>query len=263
MSSSTQFPIVTRDPVNVAALLTREIHHEFGKLVRRKQFAFATIALPVLLYVVFGASSRSSSPGGVQIARYMLAGTATFGVMGASLFGVGLNLALERSQRWVDLKRASPLPFSVYLLAKAITSAGFGVFTVLLLELIAVTYGGVALTASDALDLVGVGLAGSIVFGALGMFVGIMARPQTAHALINLIHLPMSFLSGLWIPLASLPTWVQNTAPWLPPYHISRLMLHVLGYARKGSPDRDWAELAIVTVLFIVMDLLALRFADI
>jgi ABC-2 type transport system permease protein len=40
----------------------------------------------------------------------MLAGYSVFGMVGASLFGIGVALSSELNAGWLELKRASPMP---------------------------------------------------------------------------------------------------------------------------------------------------------
>ena len=56
---------------------------------------------------------------------------------------------------------------------------------------------------------------------------------------INLIYLPISFASGLWIPLRALPDLVKQVAPWLPPYHVAQHGHHRgVGIERRGVDER-------------------------
>jgi ABC-2 type transport system permease protein len=66
-------------------------------------------------------------------------------------------------------------------------------------------------------------------FCALGMFVGTLIKGQGAPGLLNLVYLPMSFLSGLWFPLPMLPKVLQQIAPIWPSYHLDRLALAAVG----------------------------------
>ena len=50
-----------------------------------------------------------------------------------------------------------------------------------------------------------------------------------APALINLIYLPMAFLSGLWMPLSMLPAFIGQIAPLWPAYHLAQLSLATIG----------------------------------
>ena len=54
-------------------------------------------------------------------------------------------------------------------------------------------------------------LVGVLPFSALGLWLGTLVSGRGAPALINLIYLPMAFLSGLWVPLTMLPPVVMTT----------------------------------------------------
>ncbi|HEX7111355.1 MAG TPA: hypothetical protein VF216_02845 [Mizugakiibacter sp.] len=74
-----------------------------------------------------------------------------------------------------------------------------------------------------------VGVLGVLPFCALGMFVGTLIKGQGAPGLLDLIYLPMSFLSGLWLPLPVLPQLPQRIAPAWPSYHLDRPAMAGLG----------------------------------
>jgi ABC-2 type transport system permease protein len=75
---------------------------------------------------------------------------------------------------------------------------------------------------------------GVVPFCALGMALGYFAGPNSAPPLVNLIYLPSSFASGLWIPVEALPRMVQAIAPCFPPYHLGQLALQAAGAGRGG-----------------------------
>ena len=56
----------------------------------------------------------------------------------------------------------------------------------------------------------------------------------------NLIYLPLSFASGLFVPLNQLPVFIQNLAPYLPSYHYAQLAWSALG-AGPGVAGRELA----------------------
>ncbi len=86
----------------------------------------------------------------------------------------------------------------------------------LLLLAVGFAFGGVRLPLATAAKLVGILVAGSIPFSAMGLAIGYFAKPNSAPAVVNLIYLPMSFCSGLWIPLFMLPHGLQTFAKFLP-----------------------------------------------
>ena len=63
----------------------------------------------------------------------------------------------------------------------------------------------------------------------LGMAIGYGAGPNVAPALTNAIYLPMTFLSGIFIPLAILPSGIRTVGSWLPTYHYAQLAWGAIG----------------------------------
>jgi ABC-2 type transport system permease protein len=82
-------------------------------------------------------------------------------------------------------------------------------------------------------------VAGSIPFCAMGLAIGYFIGPNSAPAIINMIYLPLSFASGLWIPFIFLPKAVQQVAKFLPPYHLAQLALGVVG---SGQHESNWTH---------------------
>jgi ABC-2 type transport system permease protein len=66
-------------------------------------------------------------------------------------------------------------------------------------------------------------LLGAVPFAALGFAIGYSVSAAAAPGVANLIYLPLSFASGLFIPLPSMPPFVQQVAPYLPTYHFAQL----------------------------------------
>ncbi len=54
--------------------------------MRTRSFSLATIGFPVMFYVIFGLSNRNAYEGNIHVAKYMLAGYACFGLIGAHAF---------------------------------------------------------------------------------------------------------------------------------------------------------------------------------
>jgi ABC-2 type transport system permease protein len=211
-----------------------EARYDLLKMLRLPMYSIASIAFPVMFYVLFGVVFGKQGGQGPQVARYLLGSYGAFGVIGASLFGFGVGVAVERGQGWLQVKRASPMPPSAYFVAKLFTCMSFGVAIVLILMLVGVTAGGVHISAVQALMLLVVLVLGSIPFCALGLALAYFAGPNSAPAIVNLIYLPLSFCSGLWIPVNQLPHFLQKVAPVLPPYHLGQLALRVLGFGHGG-----------------------------
>jgi ABC-2 type transport system permease protein len=232
------------------AIYIKEAKYEFLKYLRLPVYSASTLLFPVMFYILFGLIMGNHSAGlPVSITTYLIATYGTFGVMGASLFANGVGIASERGLGWTQVKRASPMPAFAYFAAKTAVSLLFSLIVVLLLLVLGVAFGGVRLAAQQAIELVATLAASAIPFCALGLAIGYFAGPNSAPAVVNLIYLPMSFASGLWIPVEFLPRFVQRIAGGLPAYHSAQLALNVLHAGSISSPLRHWEYLIGFTLL--------------
>ena len=201
---------LVRPPGCLVRIYVKEAKYEFLKNLRIPRYSFSVILFPLMFYVLFGLVMGRQAIGSVSTSRYLIATYGTFGVMGASLFGVAAGLAAERGLGWLQVKRASPMPPFAYFVAKVAMSTIFSAAVVLLLLLLGVCFGGVRLSVPETAKLVSTLVAGSIPFSAMGLAIGYFIGPNSAPAVINLIYLPLSFASGLWIPFLFLPAWCSG-----------------------------------------------------
>jgi len=225
-----------------------EARNEFLRLLRAPSFALPTLLFPPMFYVLFAVLFGNRS--GFQANVYLLATYGVFGVMSPGLFGFGVTVAHDRERGWLTLKRALPMPPGAYLAAKLAMAMLFATIIFVILAALSTTLGGVRLPASAWMSLLVVDLFGVLPFCAIGLFVGSISSGSAAPAIANLIYLPMSFLSGLWMPLAVLPAFIAKIAPTWPAWHLGRLALAAVGQA-PGEPLLPHAlALGAVAVVF-------------
>ena len=234
-TATVTYSVSTNDTGRALAVYGKETKYEFLKLLRAKSFSLAVIGFPLMFYILFGLGNKHAVEGGVQISKYLLGGYSCFGLVGAALFGIGVGLASELNSGWLELKRASPMPVPAYLFAKCASAVAFGIIIVSILVGIGTAFGGVSLTGLELTKMLGVTIAGSISFASMGLLLALVIPPNAAPGIVNLIYLPMSYLSGLWVPIRFLPHWLHLIAPALPTYHLAQLMLSVYGYQEPGS----------------------------
>ncbi|MGB6487301.1 MAG: ABC transporter permease [Steroidobacteraceae bacterium] len=239
-------PADSADALRPLRILLKETQYELAGRMRTRAYSLSVIGLPVMFYLLFGLANRGK-PG----ALYLVAGYTCWGVVSACLFGIGLTLALERAQGWLDLKRASPMPRLAYLGAKVLSCAAFGLIIAIVLILLGGSLGGVTISASSAIALAAIAVAGSIPFAAMGFFVAYLVPANSGPGIINLIYLPLSFASGFWMPVSMLPHWLQVVAPALPTYHLAQIALAAFGMAPASGMALHWAVLGGFTVLML------------
>jgi ABC-2 type transport system permease protein len=205
-----------------------EIRSEFLRMLRAPGAVIPLILFPLMFYAFFGVMLAHGKDGALQ-SLYALGGLGSFGVITPGLFGFGAGFALDRGLGWLQVKRASPMPPAAYLLAKLGMSSLFSLIITLSLFAMAAGLAHVRMEAMQWTLLAVTLVIGNIPFCAMGLAVGAWAKPQSAPAVVNLIYLPMSFMSGLWMPLQFLPAFMQKIALFLPAYHLGRLAYSTIG----------------------------------
>lgn len=239
---------------SVLRIYRTEAKYEFLKTLRQPAYVIPTLTFPLVFYVMFGiVFGGKQAIGAVNLATYLLATYSTFGVMGASMFGFAIGVAMERGYGWLQVKRASPMPPLAYFAAKAVMSTIFSAILVSALYVLGIAFGGVHLPLVNFLALAGTVITGSIAFCAMGLVIGCYSAPNVVPGVVNLLFLPMSFCSGLWMPLQVLPRVLQHAAPFLPPYHLAQLALRLVGFESSGAAWQHVAALAAFTVAFLLL----------
>jgi len=229
-----------------------EMRFELIKSLRTPAFAVPTLFFPIMFYLLFGIF-LGSMRGNSAMSQYTFATYGVFGAMGPGLFGFGVSLAIEREQGLLTLKQALPQPPGAYLLARAAMAMLFVGIISILLTLMAVFVGKVPLTFMQAIQLFAIDVFGALPFCAIGMFVGALVSGAASPAIVNLIFLPMAFLSGLWLPLQFMPQFLQDIAPAWPAYHLAQMALGTVGAPSAGTVAGHVAVLAAVTLGFFLL----------
>jgi ABC-2 type transport system permease protein len=230
-----------------------EARSECLRYLRAPSFILPMLLFSTVFYLMFGVLLNHG-----DASRYLLASYSAFGIIGPGLFGFGVSLAIERDGGLLTLKRALPMPPGAYLLGKMVMAMIAATIVTILLILIGLFLAHVTLSARQILSLMITGTLGVLPFCALGMLVGTLIKGQGAPGLLNLIYLPMAFLSGLWLPLSMLPQALQKLAPIWPSYHLNQLTLVAVGTSHEPLMLHVLA-LAGYTVVFLALAARRLR----
>jgi ABC-2 type transport system permease protein len=227
---STATPVMTTGRVINAYV--QEAKSECLRYLRNPGFLLPTLLFPSVFYLMFGIFLAHSNS--ADAPRYLLASYGTFGVMAPGLFAFGVSLALERDTGLLTLKRAMPMPPGAYLLGKMAMAVLVAAVISIILMCMAVFLAGVSLPAPRLAMFFMLEVLGVLPFCALGLLIGTLVKGQGAPGVVNLVYLPMAFLSGLWFPLSMMPSFIQSIAPLLPAYHLDQLALSVVGLGQGG-----------------------------
>ena len=214
----------------LAGLLLEQVRAEFFKYWRVPAFVVGTVAFPVMLFLLFGLSNSGQTlPQGTSVGAFLLTSFSAYGLIGIALFSFGVGVATERGQGWMKLLKATPMPAWTLFTAKIVMSLLFGALVLLLMAAVGSLFAGVRFAALEWLRWGATLLLGALPFSSLGFALGYWAGPNSASPIANLIYLPLSFASGLFVPLSSLPEFLRDVAVYLPTYHYGQLVWQTVG----------------------------------
>jgi ABC-2 type transport system permease protein len=252
-------PGARSDVAPLGRMLLVQARSEIRTRWRIPAFSVTIVALPVLFFTFFGLPYvKQTGPNGINLGAYLLASFAAYSVGSVMVFGFGIGVATERGLKVDVLMRATPLPPLIAILAKVINALAYALLSLVVLIVYGVIVGGIRQDPLVWLDMIARLLVGSVPFIALGFAIGYTCGPNVAPAAANLIYLPLSFASGLFLPLSQLPGFVRAVAPYLPAYHYGQLAWSAVGAATERMPVA-LAWLAGYTALFLAIAFRAYR----
>ncbi|MBA3348467.1 MAG: ABC transporter permease [Actinobacteria bacterium] len=189
---------------------------------RSREAAIFIFIFPLMLFLLLGSVyDGTAGVGGVEypVADVLLAGLIGYGAANTAFAGLAITLVLRREEGLLKRLRATPLPAATYGAAVlASTLAVFLLQAVLLIVLGRVLYG--ATVPERPGSLLAAVVIGALAFAGMGVGTAALIRSaEGASAVVNVIVLPMAFLSGSFGP-TDLPQPLAAIADVLPLTHL-------------------------------------------
>jgi ABC-2 type transport system permease protein len=251
----------TRGPL---AMLAAQVRAEFLSSVRAPDFVIGVVAIPVFLFLMFGPpNARFTLPEGTRVSTLMMPGFGAYGLLSLVIFAFGVEIAQERAKGWLRLMRATPVPAWAYFAGKLAMSLLFAIATLIVLFAVAAAFAQVRMPLGQWLAAGGALIGGALALAPMGFALGFLTRARAATTIGNLIFLPLSFASGFFFPLAQLPQFLRDLAPFLPTYHYGQLVWATVGTradveAYVGTaPEPTWVHVAWLVGTFLAFGVLA------
>lgn len=182
---------------------------------RSRESAVFTFIFPLLLFVLLG-SVYSGKIYGVPAPQALLAALLAYGCTMVAFAGLAITLVIRREQSLLKRLRATPLP------PRVLVAALFGsTLIVFLIQAVALFLLGRAVFGTPFPHRIGslllVIVLGVVVFAALGVGLsGLVRSAEGSSAVINLIVLPMAFLTGAFGPTHHYPQVLRAIGDVLP-----------------------------------------------
>ena len=246
------------------AMLAAQVRAEFLSSVRAPDFVIGVVAIPVFLFLMFGPpNARFVLPEGTRVSTLMMPGFGAYGLLSLVIFAFGVEIAQERAKGWLRLMRATPVPAWAYFAGKLAMSLLFAVATLIALFAVAAAFAQVRMPLGQWLAAAGALVGGALALAPMGFALGFLTRARAATTIGNLIFLPLSFASGFFFPLAQLPQFLRDLAPFLPTYHYGQLVWATVGTPADvetyvgTAPQATWVHVAWLAGTFVAFAALA------
>ena len=169
------------------------------------------------------------------------------------------SIPWERMNRTFERLLFAPVSLSALALGKTISSLVFGLVMSLVPLLIGLIFYGSSVASAAALAL-GI-ILGSACISNMGTLVSTVSSetPQNVMLLLNLVRLPMMFMSGIFIPISQLPTWGRVIAWFSPVSYAVDLLRRGLGFKDYFGPVVSSLMLVAFGVAMYALSVLRMR----
>jgi len=210
---------------------------QLRRVGRNRQYLFFTVLLPALFTVFFTkVIGGQMQPGDYQdVAGSVLVSMLAYGAIGAAL-GATIRIAFDRSSGWLRQLRVTPVPSSSVFAVDVAVGALLVLPSLVVVALVGRFVNGVQFGLGTWLALVGSLWAGSVVFVALGVAVGLALDAQAAGAAIGILGTVLAALGGLWFPVELFPDGMAVVARTLPSYWFAELGRDIAAGTPTGAP---------------------------
>ncbi|MGY2081559.1 ABC transporter permease [Modestobacter sp. SYSU DS0657] len=229
---------------------------QLRRVGRNGQYLFFTVLLPALFTVFFTrVLGGQAADGYQQLAAGTMISMMAYGAIGAAL-GATIRLAFDRRSGWLRQLRVTPVPTSTVFAVDVLVGALLVLPSLLVVAGVGRFVNGVELPLATWLGLIGVLWAGSVVFVALGLAIGLALDDQAAGAAMGIVGTALAALGGLWIPVELFPDGMVGVAHAMPSYWYGELARDLAAGTPSGTPV---LALAGFGVLFTVAALVVAR----
>jgi imidazolonepropionase-like amidohydrolase/ABC-type multidrug transport system permease subunit len=181
--------------------------------LRDRGVLFFNFLFPFVFFFAFAELFHAGTGEGVA---YVVAMVLVIGIMGNGLWGAGMRSVTEREAN--ILRRFKVTPISPLPILTASMASGWLLYIPVLVILLATAHFLYQMPMPrHVVSLFVLCSAGVCAFRAIGLILAsVVNTQQEATILIQLLYMPMLFLSGVTIPAANLPIWAQTVGQFLP-----------------------------------------------
>ena len=215
--------------------------------LRQRSVIFFNYLFPLIFFFIFGQAMHAERGAAMTIVISMVL---IIGILGNGLFGAGIRAVQEREANILRRYKVTPITPAPLLIASVVTGWILYMPNVILIFTLAHYLYGMPWPQSmgSILLFITIAVAG---FRSIGLILAsVVNSMQESQLLVQLIYLPMLFLSGATFPLSLFPPWLLVVTQFVPATYmvigIQGMLLRNEGIAANIQP-----MLALVLTAFV------------
>ncbi len=249
-------------PPGTLAIGRSRIGIELKQLFRDREAFVFTLALPMILMIIFGSVfGNQDLPGStITFAQYFVAGMIASGIVYTSFQNLAIGIPQERDEGTLKRLEGTPMPKGSYFIGKVGQVCTVYVIQMVLLMAIGVLLFGVQLPSTPAkwTALLWLSVLGLTTWTLLGLaFSSVPKSGKGASAIVTPVILVLQFSSGVFFLYSELPAWMQQFAALFPLKWLTQGMRYVFlpdgAAALEVAGSFEMTRVAMVLMVWTVL----------
>jgi ABC-type multidrug transport system permease subunit len=195
-------------------------------MLRDRTVLFFSFLFPLTFFFLFAQAFHASVNGGAM--SQVIAMVLIIGVLGNGFFGAGMRTVQDRETGVLRRFKVAPISAAPVIVASLVSGLVAYLPTVFLFLFFgnAIYHAPYPSHLGSLIVFISLGL---VAFRAVGMIVAsVVNSAQEAQIVIQILYLPMLFLSGATFPVSMMPVWVQTIAQFLPATYLFQGVTSIL-----------------------------------
>jgi ABC-2 type transport system permease protein len=207
-------------------LIAHQVRYDLRTSLRNPRARFFTFFFPVVILVVFngvfGHGHTVVYGTRVDLSRFYVPGILAMSIVVASYANLVISLTSLRETGVLKRRRATPVPASLLVAGQALSTVVITAIMGTFLLVIAKVLYGVDMSAGGLVAMAITTVVATLSFSCIGYAVSILVgSPEAAQPLVQATMLPLWFISGVFIPTASLSHALREVGKLFPVEHVA------------------------------------------
>ncbi|MEI2778863.1 MAG: ABC transporter permease subunit [Tetrasphaera sp.] len=213
---------------------------ELRRILRNKRTLIFTLVFPVVMFLFIASqvTGQDDQMGTAyaNVGAYIMVSMALYGAIMATT-AAGASVSIERASGWSRQLRLTPLRPTAYVLMKVVLALVIGIVATLMTFVVGELSGKAHMLGRTWLEAGTIIIAGSLVFAALGLFMGYLLPSENAMQFLGPILAVLSILGGIFSPPIDPHSTYGHIAALTPVYGYSEIAHWPLTLSHDGSYD--------------------------